>query len=328
MSIARAFEEASAGLSEEESRLSTFFSHWYMGLDDASDLREDSLFQWFEDDNYDWLYDVSDPDGDGSDVLLGGYGALVSALVDDLGHGEDLGGDPSVEIRLNSAVTEIAVADDGVVLTTADGTEVQGAGVILTVPLGVLQAGVVKFTPPLSEAKTAAIGALNMGLENHYYVAYNSNAPQRTCVDGDYSTGFFNASNPGTVLPSWFNGRVEEDGDGSCIMNAMAHGAWAQGSEQLSSASVAATAGAIAQTMWGTDSAVPESFYMSKWHADEWARGSYSYAAVNSTQADRDAFVPAAWSTTDGSAGSTVPLEQLLFAGEHTCARLYATVPG
>ena len=320
MSIAQAFEEASAGLSEEESRLSTFFSHWYMGLDDASDLREDSLFQWFEDDNYDWLYDVSDPDGDGSDVLLGGYGALVSALVD------DLGGDPSVEIRLNSAVTEIAVGDDGVVLTTADGIEVQGAGVILTAPLGVLQEGVVKFTPPLSDAKTAAIGALNMGLENHYYVAYNNDSPQRTCVDGDYSTGFFNVSDPGKVLPSWFNGQVEEDG--SCIMNAMAHGAWAQGSEQLSSASAAASAGAIAQTMWGAESAVPEYFYMSKWHADEWARGSYSYAAVNSTKADRDAFVPAAWSTSDGSASSTVPLEQLLFAGEHTCACLYATVPG
>ena len=30
-----------------------------------------------EDDNYDYLYDVDDPDGDGSDVLADGYGALA-----------------------------------------------------------------------------------------------------------------------------------------------------------------------------------------------------------------------------------------------------------
>lgn len=59
-----------------------------------------------------------------------------------------------------------------------------------------------------------------------------------------------------------------------------------------------------------------DGFYRSRWHQDEWARGSYSYHAVNSTRADRDAFLP------DSSA------EKLLFAGEHTCACLYATVPG
>lgn len=95
-----------------------------------------------------------------------------------------------------------------------------------------------------------------------------------------------------------------------------AHGKWAHFSENLSDTSVATMAGAIAQTMWGTPSSIPDLFFRSRWHGDEWARGSYSYHAVNSTRADRDAFLP------ESSA------EKLLFAGEHTCACLYATVPG
>jgi monoamine oxidase len=51
-----------------------------------------------------------------------------------------------------------------VLVTTADGSVFNVSKVILTVPLGVLQANSITFNPPLAKTKTAAINRLGMGV--------------------------------------------------------------------------------------------------------------------------------------------------------------------
>lgn len=68
-----------------------------------------------------------------------------------------------VEVMLNSPVERIAWSDDGVLLTLTNGDDVRARRVIVTVPLGVLQAGRPLFDPPLPEAKRSAIDAIAMG---------------------------------------------------------------------------------------------------------------------------------------------------------------------
>ena len=55
-------------------------------------------------------------------------------------------------------------SEAGVKLTTADGAVFGGRFAIVTVPLGCLKAGDVRFSPPLPRRKAAAIQRLGMGL--------------------------------------------------------------------------------------------------------------------------------------------------------------------
>ena len=57
-------------------------------------------------------------------------------------------------------------------VTAEDGTKYNATRVIITVPLGVLQSGNIKFTPVLSQAKTDAINRLGMGLMDKLWLEF------------------------------------------------------------------------------------------------------------------------------------------------------------
>ncbi|KAL0170117.1 hypothetical protein M9458_034713, partial [Cirrhinus mrigala] len=66
---------------------------------------------------------------------------------------------------------------------------------------------------------------------------------------------------------------------------------------------------------------------VSRWRADPWARGSYSYVAAGSSGNDYDLM---AQPITPGPAipGASQPVPRLFFAGEHTIRNYPATVHG
>ena len=85
----------------------------------------------------------------GEDVVFpGGYRQIIDTLAD------------GAAVRLGQAVTEIEYSGAGVVLTTASGATFQAAGVIVTVPLGVLKKGRISFLPSLPPRKQRAIARL------------------------------------------------------------------------------------------------------------------------------------------------------------------------
>ena len=87
----------------------------------------------------------------GDDLLVpSGYGNLVAR------HAEGL------DIRLNQPVEAIRWDGPGVSVTTPSGT-IEARACILTVPVGVLKAGTIRFTPALPAATEAALGGLRMG---------------------------------------------------------------------------------------------------------------------------------------------------------------------
>jgi monoamine oxidase len=85
-------------------------------------------------------------------VLVEGYAALWESLSRPFAD----------RIRLASPVTAIDWSNDGVVAHTERGP-VEARTAIVTVPVGVLQAGVVAFRPGLPAGKTAAIRGLRLG---------------------------------------------------------------------------------------------------------------------------------------------------------------------
>jgi len=83
-------------------------------------------------------------------VVPSGYGNLVSRY----GAGLD--------IRLNQQVTAIDWSGSGVAVTTAAGT-LKARACIVTVPVGVLKAGAIRFTPALPARTQGALAGIGMG---------------------------------------------------------------------------------------------------------------------------------------------------------------------
>lgn len=89
--------------------------------------------------------------GEANFHILAGYDRVVAKMAEGL------------EIQLGRAVEHIAWGGDGVSLKMNDGATIAARRAIITVPLGVLQAGRPAFTPELPATRRAAIQAIAMG---------------------------------------------------------------------------------------------------------------------------------------------------------------------
>jgi hypothetical protein len=107
------------------------------------------------------ISDLSILSYDGPSTLRGGdvvFPQGYSQIVDVLAAGRD--------IRLDHPVAQVDHSGPTVAVTTESGEVFEADRVVVTVPLGVLKAGAISFTPALPAAMRDAIGALNMGILN------------------------------------------------------------------------------------------------------------------------------------------------------------------
>jgi polyamine oxidase len=122
----------------------------------AADLDELSAWWW------DAGEEVTDDAIHGDEVVFpGGYSRVIDALA------------VGLDIRLNTPVASLSWTRAGASITTADGELIDGAAVIVTLPLGVLQAGTVRFDGELPNDITAAIGRLGMGTLNKVVLLFD-----------------------------------------------------------------------------------------------------------------------------------------------------------
>lgn len=98
--------------------------------------------------------------GGGDALLPGGYDGLLAAVPDD------------VAIELGRAVVAIEHGADGVVVA-GEGWAVEADAAVVTLPIGVLQAGDVAFDPPLPGPVAGAIDRLGMGLLDKVYLRFD-----------------------------------------------------------------------------------------------------------------------------------------------------------
>jgi Flavin containing amine oxidoreductase len=216
-----------------------------------------------------WWWDEDEALSGGDAIIAGdGYSGVISWYANDI----------MDKIRLGANVTAIDWSDPALVYITftQGGTEqtVRAEKVVVTVPLGVLKRGAIAFVPSLPRNKTDAIDNLGMGLLNKCIMKWNSSAALPWPNDLGWMERIATLGNQGNWT-EFFS--LERDTQHKVVI-AWTAGRVAERVEQLDDESIQQEVMASLAAMFG-DGAVPppEEWIISRWLADEWSSGSYSY---------------------------------------------------
>uniref|UniRef100_A0A3Q2XZ25 Lysine-specific histone demethylase n=1 Tax=Hippocampus comes TaxID=109280 RepID=A0A3Q2XZ25_HIPCM len=273
----------------------------------ATPLSTLSLKHWDQDDDFEFT---------GSHLTVrNGYSCVPVALAEGL------------DIKLNTAVRQVRYTASGcevIAVNTRSATQTfiyKCDAVLCTLPLGVLkqQPPAVQFVPPLPEWKTSAIQRMGFGNLNKVVLCFDR-------VFWDPSVNLFGhvgstTASRGELFLFWNLYKAP-------ILLALMAGEAAGIMENISDDVIVGRCLAILKGIFGS-SAVPQpkETVVTRWRADPWARGSYSYVAAGSSGNDYDLM---AQPITPGPAipGASQPVPRLFFAGEHTIRNYPATVHG
>ncbi len=229
----------------------------------------------------------------GPDLLIkGGASQLINKIAE------------GTKVETGVEVSSIKLGRSSVEVRTRSGSVIRADGCVVTVPLGVLKAGGVRFDPPLPAASRRAISRIGFGLLDKVFLSYNESWwPEATNQLGTVGAPLANTISvfplsrlTGTPLAVGFTGgpyaAALENGGANAMTTAVV--------ERLRSGfGETATPAASAQT---------------NWRAEPFTRGSYSYLGPGASYTDRVAL---------GKLD-----RRLILAGEHTSIDRPATMDG
>ncbi len=216
-------------------------------------------------------------DGDRSFRMQDGYSKLVDALTNGI-HDNDID-NAQARVLLNTRVITAQWRPGDVVLETSQG-EFRAPRAIITLPLGVLQAGSVAFSPPL-EAKKQALELLSMGPVIRVSLCFREKFWESDPQMRDLSFLFTDNEH----FPTWWTTHPLP----YPVLTGWAAGRYALPLKGKSQAQVTAIAVAtLAQILEKSESDLKTRLtagFTHDWQADEFARGAYSYGNVGGANA-------------------------------------------
>ncbi|XP_044734274.1 lysine-specific histone demethylase 1A [Chrysoperla carnea] len=288
----------------------------------ATPLSNLSLKHWDQDDDFEFT---------GSHLTIrNGYSCVPMALSEGL------------DIKLCTVVKKIIYNKKGVEVVTINSrnnlqhTLTYTADVVLcTLPLGVLklataqnsvQENTVQFIPPLPDWKTSAIQRLGFGNLNKVVLCFDR-------IFWDPTTNLF--GHVGSTTPSrgelflfWHLYKAP-------VLIALVAGEAAALMENISDDVIVSRCINVLKGIFGNGCVPqPKETIVTRWRADPWSRGSYSFVAVGSSGSDYDLLAspvvpPTPTSTSDDKSEDAALTEgRVFFAGEHTMRNYPATVHG
>ncbi len=227
--------------------------------------------------------------GGGNLVPTGGYRVLVDRLASGL------------DVRLDTPATVIEHGGTGVVVRSADDVY-EADRAVVTVPLGVLQAGGITFDPPLAGSHAAAVERLAMGtLEKVVFRFQDRFWPE--------SLRWITHVADDRAFPQWVDLSRHT---GSPTLAALYNATYTPPLAATPADLRAELALEVLRKMFGRVPD-PEETLVTDWTADPWSRGSYSYVPVGATPEDMALLAE--------------PVsERLVLAGEATVPESYGTV--
>ncbi|WP_417684168.1 flavin monoamine oxidase family protein [Roseibium sp.] len=237
--------------------------------------------------------DEDDAFGGPDVILLQGYDQITQLLA----HG--------LAVRLGEPVLEIRHDDVKATVVTAKASYTADH-VICAVPLGVLKAGSIAFSPALPKSHEKAIKRLGFGQVAKLALTFDH-------VFWPEEPHFlFHASRRRGEWPTIVNLNALT---GQKTLMMICAGDAAISADRQSDDDLVAGAMTVLRRLFGTDIPAPDNFLRSAWSQDPFCRGAYSFAAYGSRPKD--------FANLGSSASAT-----LHFAGEHTSADYRGTVHG
>jgi len=232
---------------------------------------------------------------DGDDEFpQGGYVRIVDYLAQGL------------DVRFARSVDAVEYDDAGVTVH-AGGEQYAGSHAIVTVPLGVLKAGRVAFSPALPPDKTAAIGRLGFGrfekVALRYEQAFWRDAGRINFVYLSQAAGEF---------PLFID--LTDFVAGPALV-ALCSAGFATGLAAQDDPTIVARVRAILEELFGPGLPAPIDSAVTRWASDPFALGAYSFLPLGSSPADQDALA--------APVGG-----RLLFAGEASSAARFGFTDG
>jgi len=228
---------------------------------------------------------------------LGGYARVLRTL-----HGAL---DPDlVHVRLETPATHVRRTDGGVVVEATcrgDLVRVRANAAIVSVPVGVLQAGTLHFEPELPPNKHAALNGIIMGPVVKLILRFRNAFWERVCDERYRDGGFFHRTE--ASFPTFWNALPLR----ATTLVAWAGGPKADALAHDDEAALVRRALDDLRMLFGNDPDPRdelEATFVHDWQADPWSRGAYSYVATGGGNA---------------RAQLAAPVDDLLFfAGEAT----------
>ncbi len=242
-----------------------------------------------------WHYDDSQEFSGGDELFPGGFDAIPSHLATGL------------DIRTGHEVLSITPIAGGVRIVTTGGAEMNASHAIVTLPLGVLKAGTVKFGAGLAPRRQRAIETMRMGLLNKCWMRFDQ---VRWPPDVDWIEWI------GPQDGYWSQWVSLAQRTKQPVLLAFHAGSQARQMEQNDDKAMAALAHEALKAMLGTSFPAPAAVQITRWSRDPFSRGSYSFNAVGVTRQTRQALAGSDW---DG---------RLFFAGEAASADYFGTAHG
>jgi len=270
----------------------------------SAPLRSVSLPHWNADEEFGGF-------GGSHAMVTGGYQALTAAMCNGL------------DIRMRCPVSAIQVhPSQGVRVHMKDGTALDAAACVVTVPLGVLKAGDITFVPPLPPAKAASICRLGFGNLNKVFLEFD--APfwpptadffgaalePHTEAEVEQVSSDASHSQRGRCFMFW----NLQPSAGAPVLAGLLAGDAAYASETCTDAQLAGTAMSVLRRLF-PGAPNPVGVAASRWGADPHARGSYSFVATGASGADYSILA------------APLAAGRLCFAGEH-CSREHPDTVG
>lgn len=183
-----------------------------------------------------------------------------------------------LEIRLDHVVTRVVRTADGVVISTADG-EFSARTALVTVPLGVLKAGSIHFSPPLPDAVAGPVERLGMGVFNKIFLQF----PERFWDDDSYVLRALGEA--GEHWHSWYDVSAVS---GLPTLLTFAAGPFGTRMQELTDDEIVADVLAALHRLYGDAVEAPTARWITRWGHDPFSNGSYSHLAVGSSHHDHD----------------------------------------
>lgn len=264
-----------------DDRLKRFFLSTFLTFD-TGDLNKLSSIN----------YDEGEVYGGPEKIITNGYEHIPMYLAEGL------------DVALNEQVSGVNHSAQSVTVTTSSGV-LRASHAIVTVPLGVLKGGGITFDPPLPDSKTKAIEAVGFNCVDKFVFVWGETFWENT----DYL--YYTPEEP-DLFNFYVNLNVLHPGANALMTFAFAD--QARDLEKLSDEEVIDKFMLSMQDIYGGGVPRPQKMRRTKWAANQFAMGSYSFTAIDTEMSHFDDLATA--------------IGNLHFAGEHTHSVYFSTVHG